>query len=118
MNKRTTGDKITDAIAAATLAVCLLAIAFGAGKAEAASGNTGNVNLVATFKGTHAFQTVVWTVTKTKSENTVKTSNAHCLNIPLVTGNYEARLECNGNNRHRTFTIAAGSTNDIVIACD
>jgi hypothetical protein len=116
MNKRIAGDKITDAIAAATIAVCLLAIALGAGKAEAAEGSTGKANLVATLKGTPAFQKVTWTVTR--AGNMVKTSNAHSLNIPLTTGNYEARLECNGNTLHRTFTVTAGSTNDIVMACD
>ncbi|MDD5394592.1 MAG: hypothetical protein PHE17_16375 [Thiothrix sp.] len=116
MNKRTTGDKIADTLAAATLAVCLLAIAFGAGRAEAAEANTGTVNLAATLKNAPAFQKVSWVVVR--GRDTVKTSHAHSLSLDLVPGNYEARLECNGNNRSRSFTVSVGSNNSFVLACD
>jgi hypothetical protein len=114
---RTTGDKIADALAAATLALCLLAIACGAGRAEAAETNTGTVNLAATLKDAPAFQRVSWVVVR--DGDTVKASTAHSLSLNLMPGTYEARLECNGNNRSRTFTVTAGSSdNNIVVACD
>lgn len=118
---RTTGDKLADALAVTTLVSCLLAITFGAGKANGAeeinSMGTGRVSLTATLKNAPAFQTVSWEI-KRGGEVVAKTKR-HSATFQVTPATYTATLICpNGNQRERQFSVGANQTTTVAIACD
>lgn len=118
MKTKTTGEKVADVLAAGAIALYVLAIAAGTGKAEAAEAPTGMVALAATLNNAPAFRQVKWVVRH--SGTVVGQTVQHYAAIPLAPGTYEAALDCGAGNaiRTRNFTVGSTGTTHVVVACD
>ena len=126
MKRQGSGKKMANLLASTALVGCLLAIGFGAGKANAKESNgeesngeesNGRVSLMATLKSAPALQPMAWEITK---QGTVVTkTKRYSATFQLVPDDYIAYLECpNGEKRSREFTVECNKTTTVVVACD
>ena len=121
MKRQVSGEKMANLLASTALVGCLLAIGFGAGKANAKESNgeesNGRVSLMATLKSAPALQPMAWEITK---QGTVVTkTKRYSATFQLVPDDYIAFLECpNGEKRSREFTVECNKTTTVVVACD
>ena len=121
MKRQVSGEKMANLLASTALVGCLLAIGFGAGKANAKESNgeesNGRVSFMATLKSAPALQPMAWEITK---QGTVVTkTKRYSATFQLVPDDYIAYLECpNGEKRSREFTVECNKTTTVVVACD
>lgn len=116
MNKKKTGEKISNGLLVAGMALALLAIVLGSQQAEAAGEATGNVSLVATIKDGPAMRAVAWAVLR--DGRVVETTRSHSITLSLSSGTYTAELSCDGKSRKDRFTVSSNSRIQVVMACD
>ena len=121
MKRQVSGEKMANLLASTALVGCLLAIGFGAGKANAKESNgeesNGRVSLMSTLKSAPDLQPMAWEITK---QGTVVTkTKRYSATFQLVPDDYIAYLECpNGEKRSREFTVECNKTTTVVVACD
>lgn len=121
MKRQVSGEKMANLLASTALVGCLLAIGFGAGKANAKESNgeesNGRLSLMATLKSAPALQPMAWEITK---QGTIVTkTKRYSATFQLVPDDYIAYLECpNGEKRSREFTVECNKTTTVVVACD
>ena len=121
MKRQVSGEKMANLLASTALVGCLLAIGFGAGKANAKESNgeeyNGRVSLMATLRNAPAFQPMAWEVTR--HGITVAKTKRHSITLQRLPDDYIAHLQCpNGEVRSRGFTVGADRTTPVVISCD
>lgn len=121
MKRQVSGEKMANLLASTALVGCLLAIGFGAGKANAKESNgeesNGRVSLMATLKSAPALQPMAWEITKQGA--VVTKTKRYSATFQLVPDDYIAYLECpNGEKRSREFTVECNKTTTVVVACD
>lgn len=121
MKRQVSGEKMANLLASTALVGCLLAIGFGAGKANAEESkgeeSKGRVSLMATLKSAPALQPMAWEITK---QGTVVTkTKRYSATLQLLPDDYIAHLKCpNGEVRSREFTVEFNKTTTVVVACD
>ncbi len=80
---------------------------------------SGKVTLIATLGNGPALRPMSWVVYRLdEGKQTIATPRRHSANLEVAPGHYEAVATLDGQERRRSFTVLAGTSNRIVIAMD